>query len=123
VEYGMKEKVRIILNKVNSDGLEWKIGKGVKHLKTRKEYGHIPDDFSMRDYENVIMNDKKSDVYQYFVKGFHKVYIVFGDGKWIVIIGEDGMMETSFRIDSNYCEYLSRKKGYEYLGKVEEVFE
>jgi hypothetical protein len=96
----------------------------LKHLKTRKEYGHIPDDFSMKDYENVIMkiiNGKENDVFLYYLKGFKKDYIVFGDGKWIVILGEDTIMETSFPIDGDYFEYLSKKKGYEYIGKVEEV--
>lgn len=75
----------------------------------------------MRDYENVIINDKESDVYLYFVRGFKKDYFVFGDGKWIVIVGEDAITETSFQIEGEYTQYLSWKKGYMYLGKEEEV--
>jgi hypothetical protein len=124
VEQSIKEKIKFIMNEFNANGLKWKEGKDFKHLSTRKEYGHIPHDFSMKDYENVIMNiinDKESDVYLYYVKGFKKNYFVFGDGKWIVIVGEDAIMETSFPIESDYFEYLSKKKGYEYLGKVVEV--
>ena len=40
---------------VNTYGLKWKTGKDLKHLEMRKEYGHIPNDFSMKDYENVIL--------------------------------------------------------------------
>jgi len=111
METRIKEKVQFILNNVNTSGLKWKTGKDLKHLRTRKEYGHIPDDFSLSDYENVIlkiMNGKENDVFLYFLRGFIKDYIVFGDGEWIVIIGEDALMETCFPISGNYFEYLSK---------------
>ncbi|MFC4799472.1 hypothetical protein ACFPA1_08885 [Neobacillus sp. GCM10023253] len=68
-----------------------------------------------------IVSGKESEVFLYYLKGFKKDYFVFGDGKWVVIIGEDAIMETSFPIDGDYFEYLSNKKGYEYLGKIKEV--
>ncbi len=125
MEAWVKEKIQFILNNVNTIGLRWKTDKDLKHLQTRKEYGHIPGDFSLADYENVIlniMNGKENDVFLYYLKGFRKNYIVFGDGEWIVIIGEDGLMETCFPIAGDYFEYLSKKKGYEYIGKTKEVW-
>jgi hypothetical protein len=119
------EKVQYIINEVNRDGLRWKKGKDIKHLRVRKEYGHIPNDFTLKDYEAIIlniMNGRGNDIYLYFVQGFKKHYFVFGDGLWIVIIGEDCVMETSFPIDGDYFDYLSKKNGYEYFGKAEEVF-
>jgi hypothetical protein len=41
---------------------------------------------------------------------------------WIVIIGEDGIMETAMIAD-NYESYLHPSKGYKYLGQIKEVFE
>ncbi len=120
----IKDKIQWVINEVITNGLKWKAGKDLKHLQTRKEYGHIPHDFSIEDYESVIiriMNDNENDVFLYHLKGFKKNYFVFGDGKWIVIIGEDTIMETCFPISGEYFEYLSKKKGYEYIGKVKEV--
>ncbi|WP_338452581.1 hypothetical protein R4Z09_12305 [Niallia oryzisoli] len=81
----LKAKVRFILNEVNVNGLVWKKGKDLKHLKTRKEYGHIPNDFSMSDYEDVIMkimNEKENDVFLYYLKGYQKIisYLTMENG-------------------------------------------
>lgn len=122
----LKEKILFILNDVKTTGLRWKIGKNIEHLEKRKRKGHIPNDFTLNDYERVILsiiNDVENDVYLYYLKGFIKDYFVFGNGKWIVIIGDDSIIDTAFQIDTNYFEYLSKEKGYEYLGKIKEVFE
>ena len=65
METTIKEKIQWVLNEVTTNGLRWKTGKDLKHLQTRKEYGHIPGDFSMDDYESVIiriMNGKVKEV-------------------------------------------------------------
>jgi len=60
--------------------------------------------------------------YIYFKQTFLQNYYVFADGEqWIVIIGEDGVMETVMIAD-NYPNYLPAAKGYQYLGKIKEVF-
>jgi len=41
---------------MNTEGLMWKSGKDIKHLEIREEYGHIPEDFSLKDYEKLIMD-------------------------------------------------------------------
>lgn len=37
----------------------WKSGKDIKHLEKSKEYGHIPEDFSLKVYEKLIMDIAK----------------------------------------------------------------
>jgi hypothetical protein len=63
------------------------------------------------------------ETYVYFKEGFQHDYYVFGDGGyWIVIIGENGIMETIFPPDS-YRKYLDAELGYHFLGTVKEVLE
>jgi len=53
------------------------------------------------------------EVYRYWLPNFQKSYVVFGLPKWIVIVGEDGIMETAFEIDrEDYYSYLNPKAGY-----------
>ncbi|MFZ3589996.1 hypothetical protein ACOI1C_12125 [Bacillus sp. DJP31] len=79
----------------------------------RRKTDFLSKSLQVRDFT---INDKESDIFLYSVKGYKKDYIVFGDGEWIVIVGEDAMMETSFQIEGDYSKYLSMKKGYMYLG-------
>lgn len=122
----LKESILFVLNDVKMNGLKWKLGKNVEHLEKRKRKGHIPSDFTLDDYERVILsiiNNVENDVYLYYLKGFIKDYFVFGNGSWIVIIGDDSIIDTAFQIDTSYSDYLSKDKGYEYLGKIKEVLE
>lgn len=122
----LKESILFVLNDVKMNGLKWKLGKNVEHLEKRKRKGHIPSDFTLEDYERVILsiiNNVENDVYLYYLKGFIKDYFVFGNGSWIVIIGDDSIIDTAFQIDTSYSDYLSKDKGYEYLGKIKEVLE
>lgn len=120
----IKQKLANIIRDMNKYGLKWKVGKDIGHLRKRKKYGHVPQDFSLKDYEHVILsivNGTENDVFLYFLQGFKKDYFVFGNGVWIVIVGDDGIMETSFIVDGDYNDYLSKEKGYKYIGKVKEV--
>jgi len=124
VESIYRKKIIWLIEKCNEIGLRWKVGKDLFHLKKRIEVGHLPADFSIQDYENLILsiiNALDSEIYIYSLARFQKDYFVFGDGIWVVIIGEDGIMETAFVVDGNYREYLSEEKGYQYLGTVKEV--
>ncbi|MEW9673097.1 hypothetical protein [Ammoniphilus sp. 3BR4] len=92
------------------------------HLKTRKDYGHIDDEWELEDYNDLIMtivNDPSSEFY-FYPSFLPNKYFVLGDGKWIVMFGIDGTMETCFP-PSNYDEYIEGK--FLYLGTVEEVLE
>lgn len=46
--------------------VRWKPGKDVEHLRTRIDYGHLPADAGLDDYETIIsdvLNNPASEVY------------------------------------------------------------
>ncbi len=104
----------------------WKPGSDQHHLKRRKRKGHLPDDYTLDNYNNLIRKLCTSDeheVYVYHLLGFDQDYYVFGDGVyWIAIIGENGLMETAFPPDS-YSGYLAPEGGYRLLGTIKEVLQ
>lgn len=128
MDKGVKYKIHSMLQDIEENGLKWKSeDKRIQHLITRKDYGHIPDDFLIKDYESLILNlinGNETEIYLYYI---HKQnYIVFGDriSQWIAIIGEDHIIDTAFLIDTTtFDEYLSEKDGYIFLGKLKEVIE
>lgn len=121
----VKNQLHDLLVDINHNGLTWKPRKDVYHLNKRKVRGHIPGDFKLKDYIALIMNilrDKETDIYIYFKQTFGQNYFVFADGgTWIVILGEDGIIETAMIAD-NYINYLDSAKGYRFIGKIKEVF-
>lgn len=120
----IKKCIVKVLDQITQNGITWKPRKDIKHLKDRKKRGHIPQDWELRDYEGLILsilNDIGNETYIYYKRGFDQNYFVFGDGYWIVIIGENGVMETAFPPD-NYNRYLlGEDRGYTYVGTIEEV--
>ncbi|MGZ4123051.1 MAG: hypothetical protein ACXVOI_07535 [Tumebacillaceae bacterium] len=100
----------------------WKPKKGQTHVENRIERGHVSKNFTLPDYNDFIMSIVKRDdheLYLYFKQTFDQRYFVVGNGVWIVIVGENGFMETAFPPDQ-YDAYLSNE-GYYYLGKIKEV--
>jgi len=105
-------------------GVQWKPGKGEPYLAKRKVLGHLTREATMDDYNTVIatlLNDANSLVYHYPF-GLKDYYAVSGDIKgatWLVIFGEDGVLETAFPPD-DLADYLT-KRGFVSLGRLEEV--
>lgn len=100
----------------------WKSGKDAQHIGKRirrKQASELPtlEAYNRKIIE--IVSTEENQLYLYFLQGFQQNYFVIGDGVWIVIVGEDGIMETSFPPDQ-YVKYLS-KDGYTYLGTIAEV--
>jgi hypothetical protein len=122
----LKAKIKKLLLNIKQHGLTWKPKKDEYHLLKRKRRQHIPEDWELKDNTALIMNilnDKENNIYIYFKETFKQNYFVFTDGNaWIVIMGEDGIMETAMIAD-NYDSYLHSSKGYKYLGLIKEVFE
>ncbi|MBB6444102.1 hypothetical protein [Bacillus benzoevorans] len=112
-----------ILDNLIEDGPQWKHGMDIHHFNKRKRRGHLPLDWSLEDYNQLIVNIVKeldSETNLYFKEIFKQRYYVIGDKYWIDIIGEDGIMETAFP-PNNYSKYLSKDEGYIFLGTVQEV--
>jgi hypothetical protein len=119
-----KKAVDVLDGMIKNGHPTWKPGQDVKHLRRRiEDYGHLPDDYTLEGYNKLIMDiisDTNNETYLYYVKGYRQNFFVFGDRKWIVMVGEDGVMETAFPPDV-YEDYLIPKKGYNYLGTIKEV--
>lgn len=76
-------------------------------------------EFTLNDYNSLIVKiitNKSTDIHLYKVSHFEQTYLVFTANKWLVIIGENTIMETAM-ISKNPERYL----GYTYVGTVEEV--
>ena len=108
-----------ILNIVDSmvkNRPQWKLGKLEIHLEKRKRQGQIPQDWTADDYNDFIIEivtNPEVEVYRYRLPTFQKGYFVFGLPNWVVIVGEDDIMETAFEIDrEDYYSYLTSKAGY-----------
>lgn len=121
----MKQAVEVI-KRIRYTDLEWKPGKGEGHLNKRKIMGHIPQDYTLDDYNNLIksiVNDNENEIYLYYKITYDQKYFAFGDYKrnWEVIIGENGIMETAYEIiDMDYEQHF-QKQGYYFLGMLKEV--
>lgn len=122
----LKVRIKDIIEKTNLRGFpKWKPESDITHLEKRKRRKDIPLDWELKDYNKLIlniMNGKENDIHLYHLKTFEQEYFVFNDGYWIIIIGEDSVIETAF-LSKNIINYLSLNKGYKYLGKVKEVLE
>nr|WP_092074954.1 hypothetical protein [Dendrosporobacter quercicolus]NSL49581.1 hypothetical protein [Dendrosporobacter quercicolus DSM 1736]SDN23584.1 hypothetical protein SAMN04488502_11537 [Dendrosporobacter quercicolus] len=113
-----------IRKQVLEDGPEWKPGKLEKHVEKRKNRGHIPQGWTDVDYNSKILeilNSKDVDTYLYHKNGFVQNFFVYAHrkSKWMVMIGENGIMETAYIIDQQpYDEHLSIKEGYTKMGTI-----
>jgi len=105
-----------------TNGPKWKSDKLLqKHVNKRIKKGHIPENWTAADYNNKIKQVLQSDnleVYKYthneFTgEAFDQAYKIYGDGEWIVMVGENGIMETAFPpdlINGGYSGYLEKLK-------------
>ena len=112
----MDSDIQKIIDSMIESSPQWKVGKLAVHLEKRKRQGQIPQDWTAEDYNNFIVEivtNPEVEVYRYWLPNFQQSYFVFGLPKWIVIVGEDGIMETAFEIDrEDYYSYLNPKAGY-----------
>ena len=125
----LKGRVKSIIESYNEAGPIWKqegtFHSGKHHLEKRKKRNEIPQDWTLNDYNGLIlntMNNMGNDVHLYYLQRFTQNYFTIDDGNWIVVVGEDGIMETAMW-SKRSSNYLASEKGYTYLGKVKELFE
>lgn len=113
-----------IIQTYKEQGPLWKPGKDLLHLKKRISRRDLPLETTLHDYNNLIteiVTNSQSDIHIYHLEHFEQRYVVFSVNNWIVIIGEDKVMETAM-ITRSPERYLSEEKGYTYMGTVKEVF-
>jgi len=104
------------------NGPKWKSDTTLDgHVAKRIKKEHIPDNWTTKDYNNKIkevLSKKNLEVYEYVRnektgQPFDQKYYIYGDGKWIVMVGENGVMETAFppdAINGGYSGYLQGLK-------------
>lgn len=79
----------------------WKPGKDLQHLDKRKSMGHIPQSYTLNDYNQLIQSivwKPTNDVYLY-IFGQARYYGIVGSapgGEWLVLVSSQGVMETAF---------------------------
>jgi len=101
----------------------WKPGKDIQHLDKRKSMEHIPQSYTLDDYNQLIQSivlEQNNKVYLY-IFGQARYYGIVGNAlsvEWLVLFSSQGIMETAFPPDK-VQEYLD-KRGFEILGKVGE---
>ena len=107
--------------------IRWKPGKGIQHLRTRQDYGHLPITATLDDYQTIIANvlhDATAEVYVYIWRDkafFPTVVAPYVDRHWLVMFGMDGIMETAFP-PTDPMHYLSDPR-FHYLGTMQEVLD
>jgi hypothetical protein len=122
IRKNMADKAEQIRKQVLENAPEWKSGKLEKHVEKRKSRGHIPQGWTAADYNSKILeilNSKDVDTYLYHKDEFVQNFFVYAHrkSKWMVMIGENGVMETAYIIDQQpYDEHLSIKEGYTKMG-------
>lgn len=113
-----------IIQTYKERGPQWKPGKDLLHLNKRISRRDLPIDTTLLDYNLLItdiVTNIHNDIHIYRLEHFEQRYVVFSTINWIVIIGENSIMETAMMTRSPE-RYLSKEKGYTYIGTVREVF-
>jgi len=104
--------------------IRWKAGADARHLDKRKRRGHLPPEYTLADYANLIraiLNNDENVVYRYDVADttYGAVGGVYEGQDWLVIFGLDGIMETAFP-PKKLERYLTRR-GFVRLGMMREL--
>jgi len=102
----------------------WKHNSAVRHLRKRKQRGHLPSTATLEDYEHIILialQDKTGRVYRYWYNGIPYVTVVatVDTRQWLVMFAYDGVLESAFVVERPE-RYLS-KPGFEWIGSLNEV--
>jgi malate synthase len=124
----LKKTISTIIQAYNASGVKWKITPakhyGKAHLKKRQRRQELSEDWTFASFNDKILNiinGFNNDVHLHYLTHFEQNYFCFSDKEWIVIIGQDHVMETA--MIGKPQNYFTNKNGYIYLGKVKDVFE
>jgi hypothetical protein len=109
---------------INRARIQWKSGKADPHLAKRIRLGHLPENSTLAEYEAVITNitsNQKAKIYVYIYNRliYPTLTAIVEDRLWLVMMGIDGVLETSFPPDKP--EIYLNNNSFVYLGVVEEL--
>jgi hypothetical protein len=104
--------------------IQWKPGKDIAHLRTRKKWQHLAEDATLEEYQAIIqtvVHDEVALVYLYHFgsRVYPSIVAQVQQKPWLVMFGLDGIMETAFVIESPQ-EYLGQPE-FELIGQLWEV--
>jgi len=117
------QKVKQGIIKIKSQ-IIWKPNKAQSHLCKRIKLGHLPQDSSLENYENVIKEilfNIESKVYVFkdsFIL-YPSLTGIIKDRLWLVMFDVNGIMETAFP-PNNPQKYLQNNP-FTYLGTLKEL--
>ena len=112
----MMNKAKQIRQQMLENGPVWKPGSLEKHVNKRKRRGHIPKDWTDEDYNNKILqilSDANLEIYLHHFERYSQYFFAYGLPDWLVIVGEDGIMETAYLVDEEpFYSHLSTENGF-----------
>ena len=120
IQHQIAEAVQLLQTQIR-----WKPNSAERHLKKRKRQGHLPQEATLEDYENIILavlHDNSSQIYLFWYQGVAYIAIVTSiqGMTWLVMFGFDGLMESAYVI--NLPNYLDQP-GFEKIGPLREVMD
>ncbi|SHG94079.1 hypothetical protein [Ornithinibacillus halophilus] len=90
MDHPFNDIIKEIIQLYNKSGVVWKVTKtkhyGKAHLEKRQRRNDLPQDWTLEDYNNHILNIMKgmdNNVHIYFLPTFKQSYFAFDDGTWI----------------------------------------
>lgn len=104
--------------------INWKPGKATRHLLKRISLGHLPDETTLEQYNEIVtfvVNNPDANIYLYvFRETIYPTLVANIENKiWLVMIGLDGVLETAFPPDDP--EGYLADSAFIYLGSVKEL--
>ncbi len=104
--------------------IQWKPKKANPHLAKRIRLGHLPENSTIAEYQELIsqvITDSKAKVYIYLYGStvYPTITSIIKEKLWLVMIGIDGILETAFPPEDPN-NYLSNPN-FIYLGILEEL--
>jgi len=105
------------------DQIRWKPNSAVRHLKKRKNRGHLETNATLDTYHAIIhqvINAAEAHVYLFhYSEDYPAMVTLLGERHWLVMFSIEGIMETAFMVKRPNT-YLN-KSNVEYLGTLEEI--
>jgi hypothetical protein len=99
----------------------WKPGSDIRHLQKRKRRGHLHNDATVADYEQLIRSvasNQYANVYVYHHEDSQFIAIVatLQVQSWLVMFGLDGVLESAFVLERP--DLYMDKPTFKWLGTV-----